>query len=101
MMFLIEDGFKEVFFRNFLGVLQDRKVYGSLFTIQFMMTNRYCDNYEVYINSSISWYLTHAIYSAASCMGWMMGLRPWYEEYTPERIRYVAGHPTCVSLKKA
>ncbi len=38
----------------------------------------------------MSWYVTHTLYRICSALGWIIGLRPWYEEYTPPRFREVA-----------
>ena len=96
----VADGSKEVFFRNIFSILADAdRVYGRAMPIQIMITSRYLDNFDVFLPGPFSYYVTHSIFALARAIGFAMGLRPWYEEYTPERLRSVAASQGAKSVK--
>ena len=84
------DGSKQVFFRNLLGVLQDDQYWGSWFGLQALLICSRYDNFNVIWAGWGKWAVTHAAFGAAEAVAWVAGLRPWYEEYTPEGLRAVA-----------
>lgn len=58
--------------------------------LQLWTSIAYLDNYVVLAPGPVGHYIIHAIYKLGSWIGNICGLRPWYVEYTPERLRAVA-----------
>ena len=84
----IADGLKEVFFRNVFSAIQDRS--GISLTLQAILTMNTYDNFNVLVEGRAGWWVTHAVWSVGSAVARLVGLKPWYEEYTPDRLREVA-----------
>ncbi|KAI9709394.1 MAG: hypothetical protein M1828_002515 [Chrysothrix sp. TS-e1954] len=85
------DGTKEVFFRNVFGVLQDSdRAFGRWTALQITLTCAHLDNFDVYLAGPLQYYATHVIHAIAKVCGPMAGFQPWYNNYTPERMRSIA-----------
>jgi mannose-6-phosphate isomerase-like protein (cupin superfamily) len=93
-----EDGEKEVFFRNLSSVLLESETPGSEFRGFWLTLNLWCifwgmDNWPVFLDcgniplvgSWIEWAIAHFVLGLAMLVGGAMGLKCWYEEYTPTR----------------
>jgi hypothetical protein len=91
-MQLTVDGMKEVFFRNIFSVIQDSsRIYRWKTDLQIYMISAHCDDFPVFVSAAPIWQpLTHIIFWFAMLVGTWLGLRPWYDEYTPPRLRAVA-----------
>lgn len=93
-----EDGFKEVFFYNVMSIFHDCRNTGKpnvAEAIQLLTTIAYVDNYVQIlpfraIPFSVQWALCHSLYACGTFLGWTMGYKTWYEEYTPEQLWEVA-----------
>lgn len=84
------DGVKQVFFRNLLGVLEDREYWGRWFMVQLLLTCSRYDNYNVMVGGWGKWAATHCFYAVVEGVARVAGLKAWYEEYTPVRYRAAA-----------
>ena len=85
------DGQKHVFFRNVFSTIQDREKYWGRWTsLQALFTISHYDNYIVIAPGKLSYPATHALFVGVKVIGWMVGLKPWIETYTPESIKKVA-----------
>ena len=99
------DDKKEVFFRNLVSCLLDSKdpestelfqpslshpIASLKFILQFFCTFRALDNYPVFIGSplprSVSHQVTYGVLKVASSLASLLGIRPTYLEYTPDRL---------------
>lgn len=91
LLIVPDDGFKRVFFYNLISILKDAggKV-GFSSGIQLLTTGAYMDIFPVTAPGPAGFYLTHGINKAGSWLGWLMGYKPWYEEYTPEQLHAIA-----------
>ena len=94
-----EDGMKEAFFRNLNSVLLEPAVEDSRFSglkimLQFFVIFYEMDNWPVFVGGgqAVQGWVTHAVLGAAARVGYLLGLKALYEEYTPrallERVRY-------------
>jgi len=57
-----------------------------------LLTLFYSDAYMEFVPvlGSANWYITHGVYSGIVVpLAWVAGLRPFYDEYTPERLSRV------------
>lgn len=88
---LLADGFKEVFFRNVMSIFHESggKI-GPSSGLQLLTTIAHVDNYAVIVPGPVGYYVTHALYAVGSTLGWALGYKKWYEEYTPVRVRAIA-----------
>lgn len=89
----IDDGFKDVFFYNLLGTLYDNPNRRNSRTVaQLGALIAYVDEYPVLGNGPFWWkyVYVHAAKMVWAWRGWWLGLRPWVEEYTPERLWSIA-----------
>jgi hypothetical protein len=86
------DGLKQVFFRNLLGVLEDTHYWGQgvWFGLQALLVCSRYDNYNVLVPGWGKGVATHAVYGLVEGVSWLTGLKAWYEEYTPVRLRAAA-----------
>ncbi|KAL9051756.1 MAG: hypothetical protein Q9162_005808 [Coniocarpon cinnabarinum] len=84
------DGFKEVFFRNLCGVVQDAPRFGVYTPVQVFTTLRYCDNYVVLFGGWFGRSATYFVSSLASKIAKWLRMQPVYPEYTPGRLKGVA-----------
>jgi mannose-6-phosphate isomerase-like protein (cupin superfamily) len=86
-----EDGLKQVFFRNLLGVIEDSETYWKKYTpIQALLVMSRYDNYAQIVPGVLSKFATHAAFAVARALAPLLNLQPWYPEYTPESLRKVA-----------
>lgn len=69
--------------------------------MQLLTTISYVDNYVSILPSPVGYYLTHGVYAFGRALGWLLGYRTWYEEYTPEKYRAVAARQGEVRRKWA
>lgn len=83
-----EDGLKQVFFRNLLGVIEDKDGYWGMYTpIQALLVMSKYDNYP----QMAPWkFVSYGAFATARNLGKLLGLSPWYAEYTPEALRDIA-----------
>lgn len=82
---------KEVFFRNLSSVLLAAPQPFSWRTIvQISVIGAWCDDWPVMVEGRFRWLATHVVYRAERCIGTVLGLKAWYPEYTPARLRDVA-----------
>lgn len=84
------DGAKEVFFRNFFSVLEDAGHFGRWTGLQIMLTSAKYDNFDVSYSGPLSWVVPHLAHVGAKVLGVLVGMRPWYPQYVPIRLRAVA-----------
>lgn len=87
------DGSKEVFFRNLFAIIGEASKFGRYMPLQILYTMNYCDNYEVWLPDSIAWLskpVTHAMYDVATAIARLLGLKPIYRSYTPQRLHEIA-----------
>lgn len=86
-----DDGEKEVFFRNLSGVVEDegRRVSGWMLEWKLWVVFWRHDNWPVLWGRSWAarWVVTHAVLGAVVLLGWCMGWRGRYPEYTPRKVR--------------
>jgi len=86
-----DDGFHEVFFRNIMSIFMDAdEKIGIKAGMQIWTSIAYLDNYVVLAPGMMGYYLTHTIYGIGAWLGWLVGYKSWYEEYTPQQLRAVA-----------
>lgn len=84
-----------------MSIFQDANGQLSLNTVlQLSTTIARMDNYVVIVRGPAGYYVTHALYAVGSTLGWLLGYKPWYEEYTPTRVRAVAASGGRDHLKK-
>ncbi|KAI1410895.1 hypothetical protein F5Y13DRAFT_70347 [Hypoxylon sp. FL1857] len=83
-----KDGAKEVFFRNLNGLILDaaadgEKSSGALLELELWNLFWRADNYPVILNSSwIGGIATKIVMGAAVVLGWVLGCKGVYEEYS-------------------
>lgn len=85
-----EDGVKQVFFRNLIGVLQDQEYWGGWTGVQALLICSRYDNYNVLVGGWGKWAVTHAAFAAIEGIARLAGLKAWYDEYTPVVLRGAA-----------
>jgi hypothetical protein len=72
------------------SMMEDQKFYGWKFPLQLVLTMIYSDGYLVIVPGPARWYVTHGLWAATKFAALGMGLKPFYEEYTPERLKGIA-----------
>lgn len=101
LMLKVADGFKEVFFRNVISMVKDAdEKIGPTNLVQLVTSVAWMDNYFVIVPGPAGYYVTHGIYKLGSTLGWLLGYKPWYDEYTPPDVRAVAAAGGKGHLKK-
>lgn len=85
-----EDGHQQVFFRNLIGVMTDSEYWGKSGPIQALHIMATYDMFPVIVRGVLRKTTTYAAQGAAGLAARAMGLRSWYEEYTPVELRGVA-----------
>lgn len=88
-----EDGFKAVFFYNVIATLADANSKPGLSDlVQIGTTLAYVDEFPVIVPGPwfVKYAVTHAALATVSTVGWMLGYKPWLEEYTPQHIWQIA-----------
>ncbi len=58
--------------------------------LQLLTMVSHLDNYAVILPGRAGYYATHLVYSITSTVGWLVGYKSWYEEYTPSRLHAIA-----------
>ncbi|KAF2728576.1 hypothetical protein EJ04DRAFT_449038 [Polyplosphaeria fusca] len=84
------DGSKEVFFRNVFSVMADREKFGWKMPLQLLLTLIYTDGYLVILPGPARFWFTYGLYAMMRPLLFWLGLKPFYDEYTPERLRGIA-----------
>lgn len=85
------DGAKHIFFRNVFSTMQDSEKYWGRWT--YLQALLVCATYDNYIDigpGRLSYLTCHALFAGIRLVSSITGLKPWYEEYTPEELRGVA-----------
>ncbi|KAM0553959.1 hypothetical protein ACHAPJ_007031 [Fusarium lateritium] len=92
------DGDKEIFFRNILSLLKDKKdtalgTVGMLFSIMVVSWSH--DNYPVFwkgptflgeaVQKTVRRVVTYSLLGSLAFVGRLMGCKPQYPEYTPQK----------------
>lgn len=72
------------------SIMDDQKFYGWKFPLQLLLTMAYTDGYLVIVPGPARWYVTHALWPAIKFAALGLGLKPFYEEYTPARLKGIA-----------
>ena len=97
----LADGFTEVFFRNIMSIIHDaNEEIGISTALQLVTSIAWLDNYVVIFPGPAGWYVTHAVYGIGKTIGRLLGYKPWYEEYTPVRVRTIAAKGGRVEVQK-
>jgi hypothetical protein len=79
------DGQKEVFFRNLSSVLQQNPdASGHWVVLQLFIIFGAMDNYPVMVEGVSGRLVTHFVLGLATIVGFLLGLRATYPEYTPK-----------------
>lgn len=87
----VADGAKELFFRHLLAMTSiDKAAFGWKLPVQLFLSFAYTDVYMELVPGPLSWYVTHGVGGIAKRVGPWVGLRPFYEEYTPVRLKGIA-----------
>ena len=81
------DGSKELFFRHAFSLVADQAVFGWKLPLQQLLLLQYTDNYLSLVPGAAGWYFTHAMYAVLRPLSALLGLKPFYDEYTPERLK--------------
>lgn len=88
---------KQVFFRNLFGVLGDQDYWKSWMWIQLVLILDVYDNpveiAPAWCPRWVSQYVTYTAFGLNRLLARVLGLRPWYEQYTPVELRLVAASP--------
>ena len=80
-----QDGQKEVFFRNLSSVLQQNPdASGHWIVLQLFIIFGAMDNYPVMVEGVAGRVVTHVVLALAAFIGFFLGLRATYPEYTPQ-----------------
>ncbi|KAF2260495.1 hypothetical protein CC78DRAFT_536369 [Lojkania enalia] len=94
------DGSKELFFRHVFSIMTDKEKFGWKMPLQLLLTLMYTDGYLLIVPGPAKWYVTHGLYAALKPVARWFGLKPFYEEYTPERLQDVASKLESNRFKK-
>ncbi|KAF2789390.1 hypothetical protein K505DRAFT_284477 [Melanomma pulvis-pyrius CBS 109.77] len=84
------DGSKELFFRHMFSIMADKEVFGWKMPLQLLLTMMYTDGYLVIVPGPAHWYVTHSLWAVVKFAALSLGLKPFYDEYTPERLKGIA-----------
>lgn len=55
-----------------------------------LLTLMYTDGYVDLVPGPASWYVTHGLYAVVRPVAGWAGLTPFYDQYTPERLKEIA-----------
>jgi hypothetical protein len=81
------DGSKELFFRHAFSINADKALFGWKLPLQMLLLLMHTDNFMEIMPGPASWYVTHYLYAwVALPLAMLLGLKPFYDEYTPERL---------------
>jgi hypothetical protein len=80
------DGSKELFFRHVFSPVADKEAFGWKLPLQQLLVLMSCDTYVEIVPGAAGWYVTHGLYAVLRPVARALGLRPFYDEYTPERL---------------
>lgn len=87
------DGRKEVFFRNLSGLVGEKRNEGMSEQVMViwgvLVMLREFDNWPAFLGGryrTVEWVLSHVVLWVATVLGSLVGLRGWYEEYTPKEL---------------
>jgi len=81
------DGVKHVFFRNIFSTLEDAEKFWRSWTyLQALYVAAHSDDWVQVVPGRFAWMATHTLYFGVRGVGRLIGLRPWYQEYTPENL---------------
>jgi hypothetical protein len=72
------------------SMMEDQKFYGWKFPLQLLLTMTYADAYLVIVPGPAGWYVTHGLWATVRFVALGVGLKPFYEEYTPARLKGIA-----------
>lgn len=72
------------------SMMEDQKFYGWKFPLQLLLTMTYSDGYLVIVPGPARWYVTHGLWAVVKLAALGVGLKPFYEEYTPVRLKGIA-----------
>jgi len=81
---IVADGAREIFLRNMASVLSNWSKWHLLLLLQCLITAEAFD--EHFPMMGLSPASVKMLYSFARTPARWFGLRPWYKEYTPERL---------------
>jgi hypothetical protein len=70
--------------------MEDKDFYGWKYPFQLLLVMIYTDGYLVIVPGPARWYVTHALWAIIKFAALRMGLKPFYEEYTPVRLKGIA-----------
>jgi quercetin dioxygenase-like cupin family protein len=84
------DGAKHVFFRNLIGTLEDEAYWGWKVPLQALLICARYDNFNVVVGGWAKGIVTKGLYRIVLGVASLVGLKEWYDEYTPESLRGVA-----------
>lgn len=85
----IADGSKEMFFRHLFSATVDKDVFGWKLPLQQLLVMMCADGYIEIVPGPARWYVTHALYAVLKSVTKLLGLKPFYDEYTPSRLAHV------------
>ncbi|KAF2682889.1 hypothetical protein K458DRAFT_488144 [Lentithecium fluviatile CBS 122367] len=86
------DGSKELFFRHAFSIQADSALFGWKIPLQMLLLLMYTDTFLELVPGPVGWYVTHGLYAGVVApLAWVVGVRPFYDEYTPERLAGVRG----------
>lgn len=90
------DGLKEVFFRNGVSAFLVRREKVSLgLVLQVVLIMSAMDNYPLLLPRwAGGWYLIHGLFYALAPLARILGMKSWYEEFTPRHLWPVAERET-------
>ena len=80
------DGSKELFFRHVFSPVADKEAFGWKLPLQQLRGPRWGDPDVEIVPGAAGWYVTHGLYAVLRPVARALGLRPFYDEYTPERL---------------
>ncbi|KAJ4350088.1 uncharacterized protein N0V89_008709 [Didymosphaeria variabile] len=80
------DGSKELFFRHAFSTVTDKAVFGWKLPLQQLLVLMYSDTYIETLPGPAGWYATHGLYAVLNPLARLLGLKPFYDEYTPSRL---------------
>ena len=86
---VVADGSKEMFFRHIFSTVIDKDVFGWKLPLQQLLVMMSADGYIEIVPGPVGWYVTHGLYAVLRPVTKLLGLKPFYDEYTPSRLAHV------------